>query len=237
MELNAQLAELVSWLQSEIHAWAAGLSDDERAAAGQPDGWAARDLLIHFAEWAEVLDEKLAAVVAGRELPQLPPDDEINRQFFDRNRALSWAEAMGKFDRAHAALESRLRATPADALANTSQLEGRPVSWIILFEAVDHVLRHLAENLVERVQSDAAYALMEKGAAQMTAVEETPRFHCLVTYNLGCFYALNGSQAQALDKLREALVDQPDIAKWATQDPDLDSLRDDPAFLTLVSDR
>jgi quercetin dioxygenase-like cupin family protein len=50
-------------------------------------------------------------------------------------------------------------------------------------------------------------------------------------YNLGCFRALAGDREGALDAIQRAFELEPDsVLKWATNDSDLDSIRDDARF-------
>jgi quercetin dioxygenase-like cupin family protein len=53
-------------------------------------------------------------------------------------------------------------------------------------------------------------------------------------YNLACLEAWGGDREAALASLRRALELRPELAKWARGDADLESLRDDPEFRTLV---
>ena len=54
-------------------------------------------------------------------------------------------------------------------------------------------------------------------------------------YNLACFRALAGDPEGALDALeRAAEMDAEAVRKWAANDADLDSLRDDPRFKEMV---
>jgi tetratricopeptide (TPR) repeat protein len=50
-------------------------------------------------------------------------------------------------------------------------------------------------------------------------------------YNVACFEALAGRREDALEHLRSAYELAPEkVSKWAPDDSDLDSIRDDPAF-------
>jgi tetratricopeptide (TPR) repeat protein len=52
-----------------------------------------------------------------------------------------------------------------------------------------------------------------------------------VLYNLACFEAQGGRRAEALEHLRRAFdLDPEKVRAWASDDSDLDSIRDDPAF-------
>ena len=55
-------------------------------------------------------------------------------------------------------------------------------------------------------------------------------------YNLACLEAVQGWRDSALEALRKAVAARPDVAGWARDDDDLESLRDDPEFRALVGD-
>lgn len=54
-------------------------------------------------------------------------------------------------------------------------------------------------------------------------------------YNLGCSYALMGERAKAFEALNRAVDLGFHDAEWMRKDPDLASLRGDPAFETLAA--
>jgi tetratricopeptide (TPR) repeat protein len=51
-----------------------------------------------------------------------------------------------------------------------------------------------------------------------------------LNYQLACFHALAGRRERALEHLAIAVANEPKVAEWASDDADLDSIRDDPAF-------
>ncbi len=53
-------------------------------------------------------------------------------------------------------------------------------------------------------------------------------------YNLACSLALSKRKADALRSLRQAIELGYDDADWMEQDPDLEALKDDPAFIALL---
>ena len=55
-------------------------------------------------------------------------------------------------------------------------------------------------------------------------------------YNLACLEAVQGRRDNALEALRKAVAARPDVANWARDDDDLESLRGDPKFRALVGD-
>jgi hypothetical protein len=81
----------------------------------------------------------------------------------------------------------------------------------------------------------AAGALAAAGdpGAAADLMAEAPADHPSVLYNLACFEALAGRREAALEHLRAAVALEPEqVRRWAADDSDLDSLRDDPAFPT-----
>jgi tetratricopeptide (TPR) repeat protein len=56
--------------------------------------------------------------------------------------------------------------------------------------------------------------------------------HGSIHYQLACYNALAGHRAEALDHLRAAVANEPEVASWAASDADLDSIRADPGFPT-----
>ena len=59
--------------------------------------------------------------------------------------------------------------------------------------------------------------------------------YAIPMYNLACCEALAGFKDDAIGHLRVAFEKQPNLRDLATQDTDLDALRDEPAFRELVA--
>jgi len=53
-------------------------------------------------------------------------------------------------------------------------------------------------------------------------------------YNLACHYALAGEKDKAITTLGQAFHLNPGLIEWSTHDSDLDSVRNEPAFQSLV---
>jgi tetratricopeptide (TPR) repeat protein len=66
------------------------------------------------------------------------------------------------------------------------------------------------------------------------AVEQDPSAW-QAQYHLACFSALDGDRAAAIEHLRAAVAIDPEAARWAADDEDFDSIRDDPAFASAVA--
>ena len=78
---------------------------------------------------------------------------------------------------------------------------------------------------------DKAAAIRE-GAA---AIEASPG-DSVMLYNAACLYARLGETRRAVDTLRQAIEAGVHNYAWMKNDPDLDSLRDDPEFIELTAE-
>jgi tetratricopeptide (TPR) repeat protein len=78
-----------------------------------------------------------------------------------------------------------------------------------------------AAPLAKEGRYDEAISLMQ---ADAEAQGEKPAF----LYNLACFEALGGRREEAIIHIVQAIEALPRAAKWAQEDPDLESIRDDP---------
>jgi serine/threonine protein kinase/Tfp pilus assembly protein PilF len=72
----------------------------------------------------------------------------------------------------------------------------------------------------------------EEWARRATASDPT---NPLTLYNIACIHALAGRKSLALDHLERAIEQGMRNRDWFTTDPDLESVRDDPRFVALLS--
>jgi tetratricopeptide (TPR) repeat protein len=73
-------------------------------------------------------------------------------------------------------------------------------------------------------------------ADRLRAVVEASPQYALSFYNLACCESLSGRKTDALDHLRQAIEMSGEFRDSAKDDPDLDPLRDEPAFKQLIGD-
>ena len=82
---------------------------------------------------------------------------------------------------------------------------------------------YAAQGPYSRGDYDEAVAVASEGLADYP---EHPTLH----YQLACYNALAGHPDEALEHLRIAEAGNPQVLEWANDDPDLDSIRDDPGY-------
>ena len=92
--------------------------------------------------------------------------------------------------------------------------------------------RALALGAVE-LQSIGDMARSEEWARR--AVQSDPT-NPLILYNIGCLYAQAGKRGLALDHLERAIEVGMRNRDWLMTDPDLESVRDDPRFVALLTE-
>jgi tetratricopeptide (TPR) repeat protein len=68
------------------------------------------------------------------------------------------------------------------------------------------------------------------------AVQTDPS-HPLLLYNIACFHATAGRPGLALDHLERAMELGMRNKDWLMTDPDLESIRSDPRFQALLTDK
>ncbi|MCD4737724.1 MAG: hypothetical protein K8R89_00495, partial [Anaerolineae bacterium] len=83
-------------------------------------------------------------------------------------------------------------------------------------------------------------SVLRKLGRETEAAEQLARARELMadesTYNKACFEAIAGNADAALAHLEKALEKAPGQRLWASRDPDLASLHDDPRFGELVGE-
>ena len=85
-----------------------------------------------------------------------------------------------------------------------------------------------AAPLAKEGRYEEAIALMQ---ADAEAQGDKPAF----LYNLACFEALGGRHEEAVTHIVQAIDALPRAAKWAKDDSDLESIRDDPRFIEALA--
>lgn len=208
----------------------------EKEAQGTWEHWAIKDNAAHISEWKDRDASRLDAAREGR-TPESPADfNAANAQIFELHREKTWAEIMALEERAFAHLISSVEALSEAALFDTETLdwtEGQTLAGIAADIGYQHPQEHLSGILSERGDVDAAESILMRMIEAMASFDESSRAHGTRIYNLACFYATHDMPDRALKNLSESLQLRPDLADWSKQDPDMDSLRNLPAFQAL----
>ncbi|MGB3716649.1 MAG: ClbS/DfsB family four-helix bundle protein [Candidatus Promineifilaceae bacterium] len=231
------LVELVTDSFSEQKRYFASMNDDARSAVSKVDDWSPKDTMAHVAHW----DSMMAADLADPE-NRAPAQNEAdfnqtNAKIWEQYKESTWDEIEALVDRTQEEMVNSLRRLSEDDLNDPERFEwlnGRPLWRAVAFSNYYHALQHVAVLYAQ--QGDMAYAnqIQEQAAKHQTRLSVSDELRGTVLYNLGCHYAVTGQRDKALINIGQGLKFYPVLSKWATDDPDLATLHDDPEFLSMI---
>jgi len=239
MNMKSQLQKLVKRSYQEIQRFAETLSPEDQAACGARDNWTARDVIAHLVEEKRRVVERLDA--ARLDLPVEEPENfELeNAKTWEAYKGYSFAELMEALDEVQAELLDKLDAFGESELYESRRhgwLHGRPLWRYIAGIDFLHAMAHIGPLYIQRGAGDYAERLRRQEARLAGALDPSPGWQGLVTYNLACHHALMGEKDVAIDELRSALSLAPALIAWAQQDNDLRSLHPEPQFKQMIAE-
>ncbi|MBN1149585.1 MAG: ClbS/DfsB family four-helix bundle protein [Anaerolineales bacterium] len=236
MSKKTTLLELINLLYQQERALIASLSDEQRAAQGQPDHWSVKDILIHISNWIERLACNLQAAAQGQPTIDYSNYEEMNAQDFEIHRQDTWEQTEAFLEKAHQAITAELQALDEASLLLDDLLSGdkpRPAWQRIVGNAVIHPMQHIAEVYTGWGEGLLATQLVELVSDKLLELDDNPAWQGVTFYNQACFHALAGHVGQALRLLKQALALNPALVEWSKEDSDLKSLRGEPAYQAL----
>jgi hypothetical protein len=160
--------------------------------------------------------------------------DDTNAEIYAAHHADSAAAVRAAHATTYDALIEAVSACSDEELRRERPGNGGAVWRIVPGNGHAHVALHLSYWYVD--QNDGAAA--EDAAVWAHILEiglfPDPEDRAVADFNLACFYARNGHVAEALPLIGSALRAQPDLRAWASADPDLEPIRDDPRVQSLL---
>ena len=218
-------------LEAELEAFVV----DEPAKA---DGtWTAKDHLAHVTWWRMRTIQTLDAVRTGGELPPAVPDDDgvqnaiIYGEVKDRPAVDVKAEAVHSWT----ALRSAIEASSEDDLAKQHPRQTESQVWEVVPGAVGHAATHVMSWYFDVGDKERALEAAQRGSQLEGRFFTKPEQLAESRYNLACAYARFGQVAEAVPLLQQSFAVRPDLVAWARKDRDLDSIRQDPRVMALLT--
>lgn len=215
------------------------LSDAERLAPGTLEKWSAKDTLSHIVAWNDILNLRLDRASRGEAQPEYGDVNKVNQEFYQTRHKLSWSAVLEASRKAYNRLVERIREMQEAELTEPDHfdwLEGEPLWRRIVRTAYVHPLIHLAYYYNLRGRKALGLQIQEEAAQKLLALDDSPDWRSGIIYNLACQYSLSGDKATAIMRLRQALQTDRRLLAWSQQDPDFNSIRDDPEFQAIYAE-
>ena len=227
---------LADVLTEEQTLWDA-LSDEERNAAGEIDRWGPKDHLAHATFWTERLVTQLQAATGGEPPESIEDYQKTNDEVFEANKNRNWEDILAWAEEVSRQIQTAFDTVSEEMLADPERPEGTgslPLWQNVAFTGAYHPMHHMADIYLERGDIQGAQAVQESVAEGLAGLDESDAWQGRTQYNLACFYALQGMKGKALENLKIAFKERPELIDWSRQDADMDPLRDDPRFQALT---
>ena len=194
-----------------------------RDAPIRPNDWSAKDHQAHLTAWKGRQAARIHAVRLDEPYPdEAREEDEENAEHQAITAAWSWDAVVAQADEVSEALVVEVLATGDEVLLGSNRLIGG-----IFGNGPFHAATHFGWLVNDGIGMDAsaveAYLDEEEQLLGGATLPDADRGAGL--YNLACAHAIAGRLARAREPLREAFRLRPDLAEYATEDPDLITLR------------
>ncbi len=234
--IKTRLINLLQQGREGERAFAAGMSEMERAELGTSQDWPAKAVLMHIALWRGRLAGRLAAWQRGEPLPELLNEDAVNAQDWERYSSCTWDQAVDEGDRSLSRMVAAIRGLSGEQLGETIPTlwdPDRPVLRSIVGNSYVHPMSHMAAYHIRKGRPEQARRLMEEMNGPLVEFDPSDANRGEALYNLACICALTGEPDRAIELLRDAFPLRKGLVEWSKKDPDLALLRDRPAFQAL----
>jgi tetratricopeptide (TPR) repeat protein len=236
MDIKPKITHLLEWTIEQELSFIAELSEAEKSATGTYEHWAIKDTLAHIAAWKIHITENLALAYNNQTPVNIEDYEAVNKEIFEAHHRLPWTVIEHGIQAANANLMARLQRISEEDLCDPQRFawqEGQPLWRGIAGNSFFHPLTHLATLFIERGKPERARRMLKEAARLAEETDRSPEWRGAAIYNLACCYAQTGFTELAIENLKTAFEIQPDLIEWSKKDPDLDSIRQQPAYQAL----
>ena len=232
--LKEQLINILNQVIKEIKDFEVGLTPEQMSEKGTLKKWAAKDMITHLVFWGNHFNSRIQNEKSGEKIPLVGDYFHlVNDGVFIRHINQPFVEAMSELKTSFKESIQLLGLHSAEDLNDNKKynfLDGRTLLDNSLGTLVWHVLHHISDFYLKNGQKNKAIAQQEDTAEKLRAF---PSWKANADYNLACFFALGGEKAKAIEPLKTAFAERPDLIEWSKSDSDLDPLREEADFKAL----
>ena len=233
--IKKDMLDLFMSLRKELAQVLADLNEPQKKECGSMERWGVKDMLTHLAFWGDHFNRQIEATRAGIPVPDAGDYYEIiNDGVLLRNKEKTFEEARQEEETVFAKSIALLETENPDDLVDTQKyayMKGRSLLDRALGTECYHVAAHISDYYLKQGFYDKAAGLQEEYTGKLLAF---PGWDANAHYNLACFYSLNGKVEKALGNLEQAFKVKPDLKEWAKKDPDINPIRGEPGYQTLI---
>ena len=239
MSDNKRLIKLIEYMQRQLISFPELLPDEIRNAEGKEDAWSPKDNLFHAIFWAKRRLDILETLEKGEEWEDSGFDDfeEENKLVYQEFKDHTWQDAVEMAEKTYLGMIAYLERIDEKTLLGFREGEERTIWRSIVDNFASHPMIHLWEQLVAIDRIDTLVEIFGENYFNMLLdIDESEAYQGGVYYNQACLLALTGNPQKAVEYLGKSLQMVPALVEWSTQDTDLDSLRELPAFQALYQE-
>lgn len=233
MSLKENITHALDTIHQLILDYAAQATPEIEAQTGTPEHWAPKDVLGHLSYWRGYTIRCLQAARRGEPIPEEGELDEVNQDVFERYKDQPWRDVLAELVRNYLVLVAILE-TFDESLLDQRDERGTPFWRRVLGIECLHPLLHLCDLYHQADDHARALQVWEQGMEALAQITQDPKWHGTLQYNLACQQLFAGEREQATQTLAKAFSLRPSLRKWAEQDPDMDLLRGDATFTSLL---
>jgi hypothetical protein len=205
-----------------------GQSASAREERGSPESWSLLALVGHNTEFKAQQVTRLRATLDGETPPAFSEIEHASEDTYRRFSGASREQALASSRVTTVELLDLLWELPeADLIDPSLQpwLRGRPLWLQVVVRGFWHPGGHLGEYWLSHGQSERTLQLHRAGVALAEAMALPGPALGMARYALACAEARVGNSGAALEEVARAIAVNPDLAKNAARDPDLQAVR------------
>jgi len=236
MEIKTKLIDLVERTSELERGLVSTLTDEERATIGEPERWSIKDQIAHCAAWNERLAKNISAALQGITPSREEDYEQVNSEIFEENREKAWEAVEAYSEGVYRELIEGVRSIPEKNFSGGELLpwqSGRELWKLVVGTSYTHPLTHFSQAYIEKGRMELALEIQEEMGRSLSELDDSPSWLGVSQYNLACFYSLSGQKEKAISGLRESLRLNSELTDWSKQDPDFDSIREEPEYLAI----